>query len=198
MLKRMVGAVMAGALVAGGATAAQADDHEIVVGFAVSTSGWQAAYTGPATLAAQIRLEEINAAGGLLGKQLVIAQADSKSEREEGVKAGQIVVDDGANVVFVDCDFDMGAPAANVAQNAGLISLFLCAGDAKAGIEGIGPFAFTGGQAAHLDGASIATFAYEDRGARTAYLLRDDTIEYNKSVCAGFEWAWPGSVANLT
>ena len=46
---------------AGGATAAQADDHEIVVGFAVSTSGWQAAYTGPATLAAQIRLEEINA-----------------------------------------------------------------------------------------------------------------------------------------
>ena len=79
----------------------------------------------------------------------MIAQADSKSEREEGVKAGQIVVDDGANVVFVDCDFDMGAPAANVAQNAGLISLFLCAGDAKAGIEGIGPFAFTGGQAAH-------------------------------------------------
>ena len=48
MLKRMVGAVTAGALVAGGATAAQADDHEIVVGFAVSTSGWQAAYTGPA------------------------------------------------------------------------------------------------------------------------------------------------------
>ena len=39
MLKRMVGAVMASALVAGGATAAQADDHEIVVGFAVSTSG---------------------------------------------------------------------------------------------------------------------------------------------------------------
>ena len=191
MLKRMVGAVMAGALVAGGATAVQADDHEIVVGFAVSTSGWQAAYTGPATLAAQIRLEEINAAGGLLGKQLVIAQADSKSEREEGVKAGQIVIDDGASVVFVDCDFDMGAPAANVAQNAGLISFFLCAGDAKAGIEGIGPFAFTGGQAAHLDGASIATYAYDNRGARTAYLLRDDTIEYNKSVCAGFEWAWP-------
>ena len=191
MLKRMVGAVMAGALVAGGTSAVQADDHEIVVGFAVSTSGWQAAYTGPATLAAQIRLEEINAAGGLLGKQLTIAQADSRSEREEGVKAGQIVVDDGASVVFVDCDFDMGAPAANVAQNAGLISLFLCAGDAKAGIEGIGPFAFTGGQAAHLDGASIATFAYDNRGARTAYLLRDDTIEYNKSVCAGFEWAWP-------
>ncbi len=159
MLKKTVGIVAAGALLAAGLTTAEADDDPIIVGFAVSTSGWQAAYTAPATLAAQIWLEEINAAGGLLGRQLEIAQADSKSEREEGVKAGQIVIDRGASVVFVDCDFDMGAPAANTAQNAGLISLFLCAGDAKAGIEGIGPFAFTGGQAAHLDGVSIATYA---------------------------------------
>ena len=192
MWKKTLGAVAAGALLTAGAAEARAADADpIVVGFAVSTSGWQAAYTGPATLAAQIRLDEINEAGGLLGRQLTIAQADSKSEREEGVKAGQFVIDRGASVVFVDCDFDMGAPAANVAQNAGLVSLFLCAGDAKAGIEGIGPFAFTGGQAAHLDGASVAKYAYESRGARTAWLLRDDTIEYNKSVCAGFEWAWP-------
>jgi branched-chain amino acid transport system substrate-binding protein len=190
MLKKTLGIVAIGALLAAGFGGAQADDENIVVGFAVSTSGWQAAYTGPATLAAQVRIDEINAAGGLLGKQVSIAQADSKSDREEGVKAGQKVINDGADVVFVDCDFDMGAPAANAAQGAGLISLFLCAGDAKAGIEGIGPYSFTGGQAAHLDGASVATYAYDKREARTAYVLLDDTIEYNKSVCAGFEWSW--------
>ena len=190
MFKKALGTVAAAALLAFGVTGAQAADDEIVVGFAVSTSGWQAAYTAPATLAAQIRLKEINEAGGLLGKQLKIVQADSKTDRVEGAKAGQAVISQGAEMVFVDCDFDMGAPAANMAQNAGLISFFLCAGDAKAGIEGIGPYSFTGGNAAHLDGAAVANWAYDIKTARKAYLLLDETIEYNKSVCAGFEWTW--------
>ena len=188
-------AVLAGiamsAIVATSVVTASADNEEIIVGFAESKSGWMAAYSGPAALAAKMKIAEINAAGGLLGKQIQTVDADAKTDRSEGAKAGQQVIGDGADFVIVDCDFDFGAPAANMAQGAGLISFFLCAGDPKAGIEGIGIYAFSGGNAAHVDGAAMATWAYENKGSRKAYLLRDETIEYSQSTCAGFEWQWP-------
>ena len=180
-----------GAIAAVSAVPAAADDDEIIVGFAESKSGWMAAYSGPAALAAKMKIAEINAAGGLLGKQIQTVDADAKTDRVEGAKAGQQVIGAGADFVIVDCDFDFGAPAANMAQGAGLISFFLCAGDPKAGIEGIGSYAFSGGNAAHVDGAAMATWAYEKMGRRKAYLLRDETIEYSQSTCAGFEWQWP-------
>ena len=77
-----------------------------------------------------------------------------------------------------------------MAQNAGLISFSLCAGDPKMGIEGVGIYAFSAGNAAQVDGAAAATWAYEKRGARKAYVLLDDTIEYDKSTCVGWNWAW--------
>ena len=189
--KSVLAGIAMSALVAVPAVTATADDDEIVVGFAESKSGWMAAYSGPPALAAKMKIAEINAAGGLLGKQIQIADADAKTDRAEGAKAGQQVIGEGADFVIVDCDFDFGAPAANMAQGAGLISFFLCAGDPKAGIEGIGSYAFSGGNAAHVDGAAMATWAYENKGARKAYLLRDESLEYSQSTCAGFEWQWP-------
>ena len=189
--KGMLTAIAMSAFATASAVTASADNDEIIVGFAESKSGWMAAYSGPAALAAKMKIAEINAAGGLLGKQIQIVDADAKTDRVEGAKAGLQVIGAGADFVIVDCDFDFGAPAANMAQGAGLISFFLCAGDPKAGIEGIGSYAFSGGNAAHVDGAAMATWAYENKGSRKAYLLRDETIEYSQSTCAGFEWQWP-------
>ncbi|MDE0202773.1 MAG: hypothetical protein OXK73_10115 [Rhodospirillaceae bacterium] len=36
----------------------------------------------------------------------------------------------------------------------------------------------------------MVTWAYEKSGAHKAYLLRDETIEYSQSTCAGFDWQW--------
>ena len=47
---------------------ALADDERIVVGFATAETGFMQAYDKPAQDAAMIRIDEINAAGGLLGK----------------------------------------------------------------------------------------------------------------------------------
>lgn len=67
---------------------ALADDENIVIGFATAESGFMEAYDKPAQEAAMIRIEEINAAGGLLGKQIQVVKADTKSDRAEGAKAG--------------------------------------------------------------------------------------------------------------
>ena len=69
------------------APAAMADDENIVVGFATAQSGFMQAYDKPAEDAARIRIDEINKAGGLLGKQIEMVAADTKTDRAEGAKA---------------------------------------------------------------------------------------------------------------
>jgi branched-chain amino acid transport system substrate-binding protein len=101
------------------------------------------------------------------------------------------VLRQGADVVFGTCDYDYGAPALLQAQKAGKISIFLCAEDPKAGIAGIGPYSFTSSVAAQVQGAVGAEWGYDKKGWKTGYVLLDDSIEYDKSVCAGFDWIFP-------
>src|SRR5256886_13558660 len=92
---------------------------EIVIGFATAASGVMQAYDKPAQDAALIRIDEINKAGGLLGKKIKAVFADTKTDQAEGAKAGLAVLDQGADLVVVSCDYDFGAPAALQAQSAG-------------------------------------------------------------------------------
>lgn len=180
----------AAALAAGLATPALAGQDEIVVGFAVAKSGWMQAYDEPASIAARIRIDEINAAGGLLGRKIRVVEADTKTDRAQGAKAGLAMLDAGADMMIVSCDYDMGAPAALTAESAGVNSFFLCAEDIKAGVQGVGPLSFSPSVLAAVQGAAMAEWSHARRGARTAYSLLDMTIEYNKGVCAGFDWMW--------
>jgi branched-chain amino acid transport system substrate-binding protein len=164
---------------------------EIVFGFAVAQSGGMAAYDDNGTKTAQVFIDDINAKGGLLGKKLKAVFADTKSDRAEGAKAGQEVLRQGADVVFGTCDYDFGAPALLQAQKAGKISIFMCAEDPKAGVAGIGPFSFTSSVAAQVQGATFGEWGYDKKGYRNVYVLLDETIEYDKSVCAGFDWMFP-------
>src|SRR5713226_3157023 len=85
---------------------------EIVVGFATAASGFMQAYDKPAQDAALIRIDEINKAGGLLGKKIKAVFADTKTDQAEGAKAGLAVLDQNAELVIVSCDYDFGALAA--------------------------------------------------------------------------------------
>ncbi|MDR6953329.1 branched-chain amino acid transport system substrate-binding protein [Ancylobacter sp. 3268] len=164
---------------------------EITLGMAVAFSGWMEAYDGEATKMAQLWVEEQNAKGGVLGKKIKVITADTKTDRVEGAKAGKQLVDAGADMLLVSADYDYGAPAALQAQKAGIISVFIGASDPKAGVLGVGPLSFTANNAAQLEGAVMAEWGYEKKGLRKGYMLVDETLEYNKSACAGYEWMLP-------
>lgn len=176
-------------LMMGLATPALADD--ITIGFAIAKSGWVEAYDAPAVAAARIRIDEINAAGGLMGKKLRWIEADTKSDQAQSASAGLQLVDDGADMLIVSCDYDFGAPAALAAESAGLNSFFLCAEDIKAGIQGVGPNSFSASILASVQGATMAEWAVKEREAMTGYVLLDTTIEYNKGICTGYDWMFP-------
>lgn len=170
---------------------AQTDGDKIVVGFATAASGFMEAYDKPAQDAAMIRIDEINKAGGLLGKQIEVVAADTKTDRAEGAKAGLEVLDKGADLVIVSCDYDFGSPAALAAESAGKVSFFLCAESVKAGIQGVGPHSFSASVLAAVQGATMAEWAYTKKNARNFYRLLDTWTEYNKGICDGFDWMMP-------
>ena len=133
-------------------------------------------------------INEINEAGGVLGgRKFTFVQSDTKSEAAEGARAGQEVIGDGADLMIVSCDYDMGAAAATVANSNNMVVISLCASDAKMGVQGIGPYAFTMSNSSLTSGAVIAEWAYNNKGWRTAYNLLDTSIEYDKTICAGFK-----------
>ncbi len=167
-------------------TAMAAD--QITIGIASSKSGWAVAYDMPAVRAAFVKIDELNESGGILGKKIKTIFVDTKSKREESAKAGAKLVDAGVDMMIVNCDYNQGAPAALAAQNAGIISFFSCAEDIKAGIEGVGKYAFSGSVTAASQGATMAEWSYKKRGVRRAYVLVDTSIDYSKSVGYGFEW----------
>ena len=162
----------------------------IKIGFAVANSGIMEPFDSGSTNSALLAIEQINSNGGVLGQEIEYEIIDTKSDRALGAKVGAELVDADVDMIVVSCDYDWGAPAALAAQNGGLISFFLCAEDAKAGIEGVGPYSFTAGVAAQVQGATMAEWSFHEKDARSAYVLLDDSIEYNKSTCAGFEDSW--------
>lgn len=166
-----------------------ADEKNITIGLAVAQSGFMAAYDADGTNTVQLWVDDQNAKGGLLGKQIKYVIADTKTDRAQGARAGQEVIDQGAQLVVVTCDYDFGAPAAGAAQRANLVSMFLCAEDPKAGVQGAGPYAFTSSIAAQVQGATAAEWVQKRLGAKNVYSLVDTSLEYNKSVCAGWDWA---------
>ena len=177
------------AVALGLAAPVMADD--ITIGFAIAQSGWLEAYDTPATTAARIRIEEINAAGGLLGRQIKWIEADTKSDQQQSASAGLRLIDEGADMLVVSCDYDFGAPAALAAESEGINSFFLCAEDVKAGIQGVGPNSFSASVLAAVQGATVAEWSMAERDAKTGYVLLDTTIEYNKGICTGFDWMFP-------
>lgn len=165
-------------------------EEPIRIGFAISESGWMNAYDGPPSKAALLKIEEINAAGGLLGRPIDFKIIDTKTEREEGAKAASELVEDGVDLMIVSADYDYGAPAALVAQRAGIPAISLGAADPKMGVQGVGDLVFTANGAAQVEGIDMAEWGFKTLGIRAPYVLEDQSLEYSKSGCAGFRSAW--------
>jgi branched-chain amino acid transport system substrate-binding protein len=71
------------------ATATAADDNEVLIGAATSFSGWMAAFDTSPTHAAEIAIQDINAAGGVLGKKLRLVHIDTKTDAAQTARAAQ-------------------------------------------------------------------------------------------------------------
>lgn len=198
-MKRAVGA-LAGVvaalgvmLVASASAEPQQAKKPIVIGAVIAVSGPQSTYDMPPEISAEIAAEDINRSGGILGgRPIKVVRYDMKSDRTLGGTTALKAISQGAEVLLVTCDFDVGSPAALAAQKKGVVSMSLCAGAPQFGPAGIGNLAFTAGMAAETESSGGAEWAFKTKKWRNAYILTDTTVQYLKSWGQGFEDRWKG------
>ncbi len=112
------GLLAAGCLVAAAsfvASSAEAQDKP-VFGLVMSFSGWFQPIDADTIAGAKLAVDDINAAGGVLGQPIEIVEFDNKSEPPLGADGAIEVIDKGAKAILFPSDFDFGAPGAFVAQ----------------------------------------------------------------------------------
>ena len=185
-------ATTAGAWGSLGATAgaAKKSGGYIIIGAAVAKTGSQVFYGGPAMIAAQKAIVDINAKGGVLGKKLKLVWVDSQSTFTGSAQAAEQVIAKGAQVLLVDCDADYGLPATQIAQKHGLVAMNLCAGAPSAGNAKVLPLGFSMGVGTNLEAAAMAGYAYSHLHYKSVYLLQDTSIAYSTTLCNYFAEAW--------
>lgn len=169
-----------------------ADAGPIIIGAAIDQTDVMAVFDTPAIAAAQIRIDEINAAGGVMGRQLELRVIDTELDPDQTAAAAIDLIEGGAHILFVTCDVDFATPAVTEGINAGVLTISACIGTDQMGPNRFGEagrLAFSFGNVAQDEGAAMAEFAF-DKGKRTAALVTDNLLVYFQDVVEAFKVRW--------
>lgn len=160
----------------------------IVIGAAIDLTGNMAPFDGPALAAAQITVDKINAAGGVLGRQLELRPIDTALDPAETKAAALDLIGGGAHILLTTCDVDFATPAIQEGINAGILTIAPCIGTDQMGPSRFGEpgrLAFSIGNLAQDEGAVLAEHAIE-QGHTTAIVVPDNLLVYFQNVCQAF------------
>jgi branched-chain amino acid transport system substrate-binding protein len=189
MIRRTAASVLAASLALAALSVPALAQDKPVFGLVMSFSGWFQPIDADTIAGAKLAVEEINAAGGVLGQPIEVVEFDNKSEPALGTDGAVEVIGKGAKAILFPSDFDFGAPGAYVAQGEDVIA-FSGASDPKFGVQGVGSLAYSTSNASQAQGALLAEWAYKEKGWKTGYVLLDNTIAYTKSLCASMGTRW--------
>lgn len=182
------GAVLAGCGSDGGSDSTAASDEPVQIGFAIGRSGFLEVADGPAEFAAREAIKEINAAGGVDGRELTASFADVKSDPATGANAAIELLDGGAEVLVTACGFDFGGGTAAIeANDRGVLSISTCGGGSKYGPLGAGELVFTTATSSFGEGAAMAEFAADELGLKSAFVVAEEEVDFDTEAAWAFE-----------
>jgi branched-chain amino acid transport system substrate-binding protein len=161
----------------------------IKIGAPYNLTGNQASTDQPAFNGGKLKAKEINAAGGVLGKQLELIVYDCKSDPTVGASvASQLINQDKvlAGVGFTDSDSVLAVGP--IFQKAGVP--FITPGATSPKLpEQIGNTTFLACFGDNVQAAAGAEFVMNKLKAKNVYLLRDNGSEYTTLLAKYFEAA---------
>jgi branched-chain amino acid transport system substrate-binding protein len=152
----------------------------VKIGVIYNLSGAQASLDQPSARGVQLAVTRINAAGGVLGRQLELAVYDGKTDLAEiHTRMEALVTASGAVAVVGLSDTNMVLAAAPVAAEAAKV--FLTSGATSPKLpEQVPEYLFLACFGDNAQAAAGAEYAYETLKARTVSLLFDTDIDYTK------------------
>ncbi len=173
----LVVAAAAAALALSSFSLAAAQDGPIKIGLGFDLSGAESSLDLPASNGALLAIKEINAAGGILGRQIEAVSHDTRYQMDVTAQvAQQFVEQDGVSAVVGFTDSDSVLAAGPIIQAAGIP--FITAGATSPLLpEQVGDLFFMACFGDNVQAAAAAEYAYKNFG-HTAYLLSDEGVEY--------------------
>ncbi len=185
---RRLGAVLAVAAVVvaacGGSSSSGGDKVKIGGGFALT--GDESSLDLPAANGAKLAMKEINAAGGVLGKQIDFIVHDSQYKMDVTAQtAKQFVEQDKVQAMIGYTDTDSVLAAGPTFQSAGIPFITVGATSPKIPSQ-VGDMMFLACFGDNVQAAAGAEFSY-DKFGKTAYLLWDKGVEYTTLLGAYFK-----------
>ena len=123
------------------APAAAPAGNTVKIGFLGALTGDVAMFGKPTLEGMKMAAEELNAAGGILGKKIEIIEADNRGDKQEGASVTQKFISrDGVTAIVGDPTTGITKVAAPIAQKAGVV--LLSAGATGPGVVEVGDFIF--------------------------------------------------------
>ena len=175
----------------GDSSSSESDDKgPIVLGAVIAQTGALAPFDLPPYQGLKLAVDDLNADGGIDGRQVKLIDFDIKDDFASGAVGAQRMIQEGADAVVVACDFDRAAAAAFTAVKAGKLTLSLCAASPKFGAQVISPLAFTMSTGTPATGSILAEWAFNEKKLKRPYVWTDNSIQFDKDLCYYFQERW--------
>jgi branched-chain amino acid transport system substrate-binding protein len=186
MLRRQVLAAGAVALVAGlAAGPAYTQEDPIKIAALYSLTGGLSSLDGPSLKGAQLHVDQINAEGGVLGRQIELVTFDTRTDQQVTATAAQEAVSEGVVAGFGQSDTTFVMAAAPTFQEAGIP--FVTSGATHPMLPTwVGDHMFMAAFGDDDQSYAIADYAYDTMGLRRVYVWTDNSMDFTRALTQFF------------
>ncbi len=160
------------------ARAAAPTGEPVKLGFFMSVTGRDASFGEAALRGARLAVDDLNTAGGILGRPVELVVEDNRSlPGESATAAKKLIARDKVVALIGECASARTLEAAPVAQAAGIPLVTPASTNPR--VTAVGDCIFRVCFSDPFQGAILATYAYKNLGLRRAALLIDSTAPYS-------------------
>lgn len=169
------------------------EEKTIKIGFNFEESGSLAAYGTAEQKGAQLAVDEINAAGGIDGKQIEVIDKDNKSETAEAASVTTNLVTQ-FKVSAVVGPATSGATAAAVANATKAGVPLISPSATQDGLTKGQDYLFIGTFQDSFQGKIISNYVSEKLNAKKVILYTDNASDYAKGIAKSFRESYKGEI----
>ena len=185
MLRRQFLTVSALALAAATGPLAAQEGEPIKLAALYSLTGGLSSLDGPSLKGAELHVQQINEAGGVLGRPLELEVFDTRTDQQVTATAAQEAVSSGAVAGFGQSDTTFVMAAAPTFQEAGIP--FVTSGATHPMLPTwVGDNMFMTAFGDDDQSYAIADYAYDDLGLRRVYVWTDNSMDFTRALTQFF------------
>lgn len=175
-----------------GESAEKSSDGEIAIALITNTTGDYAQYGVPVHNGAMLYIEQINAAGGINGKQIKVYEYDDKGDGIEAVNAFNLASEKnisgvigsvltGPTLVLADATYEANMPQVTASATSPSVTIV----DVEAAVPEVRTNVFRSCFLDPFQGEKMVAYAVEELGAKTAAVFYQTGSDYSEGVLEG-------------